>query len=261
MQLLSNEQLRDLKQLSGFAAQFNTELAIIGAAALRCFFDPDRFTEDVDFGVALDLEDFASFAQALKTLGWTQEVSREHRWHGPGGSMIDLMPAGPELRAAKQITWPMSQKVMSLVGFDHVFDKSTPVEFVAGLSFRVAPLPVIAFLKIVAFTEAPSRRKRDLDDLKALLQRYEYESDRIFGDEVFGADLEDVEFASAFLLGVDIGTLVTDDEADVVHEFLRKQRKSAEDVSDLNREHSTQAEEWRFQMQLAAFEIGFGHWL
>ena len=93
--------------------------------------------------------------------------------------------------------------------------------------------------------------------MKSLLQRYEHESDRIFGDEVFAANLEDVEFANAFLLGIDIGALVTNDEAEVVDQFLKKQRKSSEDVEDLNREHASQEREWRFQMQLTSFEIGF----
>jgi predicted nucleotidyltransferase len=257
MQLLSDQQLLDLKQLGDIAAKFAADLAIIGASALRCGFDPDRFTEDVDFGVALDLEDFATFAEGLKSRGWAQETKREHRWHGPNGSMIDLMPAGPKLRTAQQIIWPVSRCVMSLVGFGHVFVRSIPFEFAPGIQFPVAPLPVIALLKIVSFSESPNLRERDLDDLKSLLRRYENDTDRIFGDEIFAANLEDVEFANAVLLGLDIGAITTHDEAEVVHEFLRKQRMPIEDVADLDREHSRQEEEWRFQMQLAAFEIGF----
>jgi hypothetical protein len=37
------------------------------------------------------------------------------------GNDPGLIPAGPKLREAKQITWPISQFKMSLVGFDHVF--------------------------------------------------------------------------------------------------------------------------------------------
>jgi hypothetical protein len=119
--MLTNEQLGDLAQLHGIAEQFAADVVIVGAAALRCFIDLGRFTRDVDLVVALDLADFASFSAELTTHGWTREPLREHRWRGPSGSFIDLMPAGPDLRAAKRIIWPDSQFEMSLLGFDHVF--------------------------------------------------------------------------------------------------------------------------------------------
>lgn len=57
--MLTKEQLEDLAQLQTVAEHFDAEVAIIGAAALHCFVDLDRFTLDVDLAVALDLEDFA----------------------------------------------------------------------------------------------------------------------------------------------------------------------------------------------------------
>jgi hypothetical protein len=56
----------------------------------------------------LDLEGFTEFTDELRTLGWIQEERREHRWRGPSGSIIDLLPAGPKLRQARRITWPKS---------------------------------------------------------------------------------------------------------------------------------------------------------
>jgi hypothetical protein len=118
--MLNNEQMADLVQLHEVAERFDADVTIIGAAALLCFVDLGRFTADVDLVVALDLKDFAGFSAALKESGWTQERGKEHRWRGPRGSMIDLMPAGPNLRAAQCLVWPDSQFKMSLAGFDHV---------------------------------------------------------------------------------------------------------------------------------------------
>src|SRR5712691_12596680 len=101
--MLTNEQMDDLAQLHVVAAPFAAAVTIIGAAALLCFGDFGRFTRDIDLAVALDLEDFAVFSAELKSRGWTQEPRTEHRWHGPSGSLIDLIPAGPNLRAAKRI--------------------------------------------------------------------------------------------------------------------------------------------------------------
>jgi predicted nucleotidyltransferase len=224
--MLTNAQVADLSQLHVIAAEFNAELAIIGAVALLCFVDLGSFTQDVDLVVALDLADFATFTSALKEREWTRERRREHRWRGPGGSMIDLVPAGPNLRAAKQIVWPESQAIMSLTGFDHIFTRSIPFRFAAGIEFQVAPPPVVALLKIVAFTEDPHRRQKDLLHLASLFRNYERSSDRIFGDDVFDAGLEDIEYANAFLLGSDMGTIASSDDADIVNLFLNRQRIS-----------------------------------
>src|SRR6266568_7870427 len=232
--MLTNEQMDDLAQLHVVAEPYAAAIAIIGAAALLCFSDLGRFTRDIDLGVALDLEDFAVFSAELKSRGWTQEPGKEHRWHGPSGSLMDLMPAGPNLRAAKRIVWPESQFAMSLVGFEHVFARSVLISFAPNVEFKVAPPPVIALLKIVAYTEDPYRRRKDLGDLKSLLRYYEAESDRIFGDDVFTAELADVEYTNAFLLGSDVGAIATDEDAEIVNGFLSKHRMSEAALEELD---------------------------
>jgi predicted nucleotidyltransferase len=254
--MLSKEQIQDLSQLHIVAEQFSAEIVIIGAAALLCFVDLGEFTRDIDLVVALDLEDFAVLSAELRASGWTQEPGREHRWLGAGGSLIDLMPAGPKLRAAKQVIWPESQFAMSLVGFEHVFARSVVISFAPDVGFKVAPPPVVVLLKIAAYTENPFRRGKDLEHLRWLLRHYEDGSDRIFGDDVFGAELEDFEYANAFLLGSDVGTIATDDDAEIVNHFLRKHRVSAEERAELDHD-LPQGDAQRFQMQLEAFEKGF----
>lgn len=244
-------------QLHVVAEQFAAEVTIIGAAALLCFVDLDQFTRDVDLAVALDLGDFAALSIALKACGWIREPGREHRWRAPAGSLIDLIPAGPNLRAARRIVWPESQFAMSLVGFDHVFARSVLMPFAPDLRFRVAPLPVNALLKIVAYAEDPHRRRKDLDHLRSLLRSYQEASDRIFGDDVFAADLEDFEYANAFLLGSDVGAIATDEEAEIVHGFFGQHQISARELAELDREDLRQSDTRRFHMQLRAFEKGF----
>ena len=121
----------------------------------------------------------------------------------------------------------------------------------------MAPPPVIALLKIVAYTEDPYRRRKDLDDLKSLLRYYEAESDRIFGDDVFTAELADVEYTNAFLLGSDVGAIATDEDAEIVKGFLSKHRMSEAALEELDRDDLQQRDTLRFHMQLTAFEIGF----
>ena len=145
---------------------------------------------------------------------------------------------------------------MSLVGFGHVFTRALPFSFAEGIQYRVAPPPVIALLKVIAFMEDQHSRKKDLLDLTELFRRYEAASNRIFSDEIFAAELEDIEYASAFLLGVDVGTTATDEEVGILSAFLRAQSISDEELLNLDREDLQQREALRFQEQLRAFRKG-----
>ena len=53
-----------------------------------------------------------------------------------------------------------------------------------------------------------------------MLGRYEAESDRLFSDAVFDAQLPDFSEANAFLLGLDLRGLATEDDATYIERFL-----------------------------------------
>jgi hypothetical protein len=74
-----------------------------------------------EFTGEMDLNEFAELGRRLHADGWIRFANREHRWCSAEETIMDLLPAGPKLRAAKQVTWPVSQFTMSLVGFEHVF--------------------------------------------------------------------------------------------------------------------------------------------
>lgn len=110
------------------------------------------------------------------------------------------------------------------------FTRALPMSFAEGVRYRVAPPPVIALLKIIAFMDDQHRRKKDLIHLTELFRRYEAASDRIFSNEVFAAELEDIGYANAFLLGMDVGAIVTDEEAGIVSAFIQVQSISNEEL-------------------------------
>src|SRR6267143_1844165 len=125
---LTDNQIADLRALQHRCAALGAELVIIGAIAYQIHFPAEsRHTGDIDFAVALDLDEFAELERRLLADGWVRFANREHRWRSAQATILDLIPAGPKLREAKQITWPISQFKMSLVGFDHVFATAQPV--------------------------------------------------------------------------------------------------------------------------------------
>ena len=136
------------------------------------------------------------------------------------GTIMDLLPASPKFREAKPVTWPVSQFTMNLVGFGHVFTDAQPVALAPGLTLKVVPPATLILLKIVAFMDDPHRRVKNLDDIWGLLADYESDSERLFSDVVIDAALEDFGLAPAFLLGVDLRALCTDEEKEVVDAFL-----------------------------------------
>ena len=172
------------------------------------------------FAVALDLDEFAELERRLLADGWVRFANREHRWRSAQATILDLIPAGPKLRKAKQITWPISQFKMSLVGFDHVFATAQPVQLAPDLTLKVISSTALMLLKIVAFMDDPQRRVKDLDDIRGLLLQYEADSERIFSDVVIDAALQDFGLAPAFLMGLDLRALCTDDDAQIVYKFF-----------------------------------------
>jgi predicted nucleotidyltransferase len=217
----TEDQITDLRMLRDHCVALGADLVVIGAIAYQVHFPAEaRHTGDIDFAVALDLNEFAELGRRLQLDGWIQFVNREHRWRSAEGTIMDLLPAGPKLREAKQVTWPASQFTMSLVGFEHVFTSAQPVKFSPDLTLKVISPTALMLLKIVALLDDPSRRVKDLDDVRGLLTEYEADSERLFSDVVIDARLADFGLAPAFLLGVDVRALCTPEELATVNAFL-----------------------------------------
>ena len=187
---LTDNQIADLCVLQKHCEALGAEFVVIGAIAYQVHFPAEsRHTGDIDFAVALDLDEFADLERRLLAAGWIRFANREHRWRSVQGTILDLIPAGPKLREAKQITWPASQFTMSLVGFEHVFTDAQPVEFSPDLTLKVISSTALMLLKIVAFMDDPQRRVKDLDDIRGLLTQYESDSERLFPMSVSGHPL------------------------------------------------------------------------
>ena len=74
-------------------------------------------------------------------------------------------------------------------------------------------------LKIIAFMDDPRRRTKDLFHIRALLSRYQADSDRVFTEAITNAGL-DYSLASAFLLGRDLRALCSEEESELVRRFI-----------------------------------------
>ncbi len=252
---LAPDQIADLAGIIQICEELGADLVVIGATSLLLLMgDLGRFTRDVDLTVALDFDEFERLTVRLAAIGWTPEPKLEHRWIAPRRTIIDLLPAGAELRSGGSITWPASQFRMSLAGFDHVFTRAVEVNLPGGVTIRVAPPIITALLKIIAWADDPYRRAKDLQDIRIVLGRYEQESDRLFSDAVFDAELQDFEFANAFLFGLDMRSLATGQDARFVEQFLGRLLAQEEEGQF---EGESEFGMKSFRGQLHAFRRGF----
>jgi predicted nucleotidyltransferase len=126
---------------------------------------------------------------------------------------FDLLPVGQEELAKKELVWP-DGTVMGVDGFELLFDSALPT--VAGSArIHVAPVPVIALLKMVAWLDRPADRQRDLDDLSELMKSYLDERVDDDFDRLVELGLGDIGHARA--LGEDIAKLA---RLDVCSRFI-----------------------------------------
>jgi predicted nucleotidyltransferase len=217
---LSKAEIDDLRDLYELCKRLNADLVVVGAIAYQIHFDDDELrTGDIDFAIALDLDDFAKLQDELSALGWAQDAKREERWRSKAGALLDLIPAGKGLRESKRLTWPKGQTTMSLVGFDHAFADARPETIADDLMLPVIPPVVLMLLKVIAFMDDTTRRAKDLNHIRALLSRYEADTDRLFTDAITDAGTE-YDLANAFLLGRDLRALCTDEEVQAVRQFI-----------------------------------------
>jgi len=211
----SARQIDVLRQLTHLWAP--ERFVLIGAVTLGCFLDMRwRGTADLDLALAISLEEF--LGEELVP-GWRRDRWMEHRWYAPGGEIVDIIPAGPELLRSGEVEWPGTGHRMSLVGLRLAFERNVPVEVAPDLTIKVAPVPVLTVLKIVAYEDRPTERERDLADLAYIFTEYDPE-DR-FADDVIDSGLSYDE-VGPFLLARTIVAMVNDTERAHVNRFVRE---------------------------------------
>jgi predicted nucleotidyltransferase len=206
---LSKGQLAALSELEQLWPE--AEAVVIGATALGFYYDMSwRHTTDVDLVVALTVDVLPALANRP---GWSRHPKREYEFTSPGGARVDLIPASPDLIRAGRLQW-LNGTAMSLVGMDLAFKHAVRRDGVL-----VAPPAVVAILKMVAFSDRPAERERDLVDVGHLLDAYVKEDDERRWDET--PDATEFDLAPAFLLGIDVARLLSHDEhRRVVDTFL-----------------------------------------
>jgi len=209
--------LSDLCFLGTSFTEFGLRYSLIGATALLVhLIDLSRTTQDLDVAVAIR-EDFKSAVDELVSRGF-QKTKTPHRLLSLKGTQVDILPVTEESRKTGVISWP-DGTTMTAVGLAEALDRALDVRL-PECSIRVAPLPVLAALKLLASTSPDRYGKNDLNDFLECLEQYELQGERRFS--VYDLTEETLSFdqAGAFLLGHELKSVAHPRTMQFVREAL-----------------------------------------
>jgi len=216
---LSKDHIRTLTELSECFSDM--EYVLIGATAIKLqiseFF---RQTEDVDLLVWITSEELPDLETILS--GWTHNEKEEHRWLSPFGVTTDIIPICPDLMDGNFLVWPKSGNRMNMTGHRLAYDHALQINVTDTIEIPVAPVHIIALLKIIAYMDDPYKREKDLDDIVFMLTNYISEfDDRKFAPAIMDNNIT-FEMATAFTLGMDLGSIIGDDEKEILSAFINR---------------------------------------
>jgi len=214
----NDAQVRSLEALVD--AWGTDRVVLVGASALQCHMEMSwRATSDVDITVSADLDEFEGLLSGIAD--WHFDPRVEHRLRSPWNVKVDVVPAGPGLRAAGKLVWPRSGHEMQLVGMDLVFEHAV-TEPLGHTALRIASLPTIVILKMNSWLDRFEDRERDLADIGHVLEdAVRPDDDRRFDDHIVELAM-DYELVCAYLIGEDVGRIAKDHHRRRVDEFLAK---------------------------------------
>jgi predicted nucleotidyltransferase len=204
------------------------DLVLVNVHGLR----PGRATRDIDFGIAVENWDrFALLKQRLVATGdFTSDRRALQRltYSDPaaGFSMpVDLIPFRGVTAADGTIEWPPSRDiVMNVAGFEEALASSIPIQIEENLIVRVASIPGLMILKLVAWSDRGSETEKDAADIYRLLTAYADagNTDRLYEHEMdlLEAVGFDMELAGAELLGRDVAHLCSPSALALIRSIL-----------------------------------------
>lgn len=204
------------------------DLMLVNVYGLR----PGRATRDIDFGIAVQSWDqFQSLKEQMIATGeFSVDLKAQQRLlytdRRAGFSVpVDLIPFRGVASVDNLIAWPPGRDVvLNVAGFEEAWVSSIPVEVEEGLTVRVASVPGLTLLKLVAWADRRLESNKDAADLHRLITTYSDAGnfDRLYDQELplLEAVEFDLELAGAELLGRDVARVCAGTTLEQVRTWL-----------------------------------------
>jgi len=186
----------ELKEVFGAIEQafkaIGTDFYIIGAVARDVWYAKGnksfRRTKDVDFAVlAGSQEEYLVLRKYLKEHYNFQDIKQNaFVMFAPGNIQVDILPFG-EIEINDAIDFKgQGLTSINVNGFSEVYQSgTTTMELQTGHNFKIATLPSIVFLKLIAFDDRPEHRTKDARDIANIIDHFfDLQADLIYGNRV-----------------------------------------------------------------------------
>jgi predicted nucleotidyltransferase len=201
-----------------------------------------RITNDVDFAILVgsekDYQVVRNYLSEYKSFQSTKENS--FVMLTPGGTQVDILPFGEfEIDDATEIAG-LGLTSIKVNGFMEVYQSGTEeIEMGTSHQFKIATLPGIILLKLIAYDDRPEHRAKDAADIADILKHFfELQSDLIYSDhsDLFNDSVDETtELAeiSALVIGREIKKIIGANEKllerikGLLDKYIQQKEKSA----------------------------------
>jgi predicted nucleotidyltransferase len=198
--------------------ELGVPFGIVGALVPELLLDsrPARMTNDADVMVVVKtLGEFDALKDQLT--GYRFERTRlAHRLRHTSGGMLDILPYSESIAPGDRLQLDVDL-VFNMAGFRHVVSRAVPTAIEGGPTLPLAPLPLYALLKLVAFSDR--RAAKDLGGVLHCLEHYLEDDERRYGVEFDGAGVP-YDYTCAYLLGLDARPLLDHSISHTVRDVL-----------------------------------------
>jgi predicted nucleotidyltransferase len=156
-------------------------------------------TNDADLMVVVQtLADFETLKDNLAAYGF-QRTRVPHRLRHTTGGLLDVLPYSESIAPDGRLEL-QDGFVFNMAGFRHVVPSAVPTTIEGDLMLPLAPLPLYAVLKLVAFSDR--KAAKDLGGVLHCLEHYLEDDERRYGIEFEGSGVP-YDYTCAHLLGLD----------------------------------------------------------
>ncbi len=165
-----------------------------------------RATRDVDFAILVGrYAEFEMVKDRLRNQGFHGVEANEFVLFAPNGLQVDILPFSHVEENIVASVHGTGLTSMHICGLGDVFKCGTRhVELETGNRFKVATLPAIVLLKIIAFDDRPEVRQKDARDIaNIIINFFNLNTDLIYRDhhDLFGDADMSLEILSCTVIG------------------------------------------------------------
>lgn len=177
-----------------------------------------RATKDVDFAILIgSQQDYDTVKNYLaENKSFVSIKNNSFVMRSPTGIEVDILPfGGIEIDQEVQLTGTGLTSI-KVNGFLEVYQSGTAeMKMATGHSFKVATLPAIVLLKLIAYDDRPEMRFKDARDIANIIRHYfDLQADLIYeqhSDIFDGMEMSEEEI-SALVIGREVQRITIENE-------------------------------------------------